>query len=59
MELKSQSILGACLDVSEYESATFTKLETENLPEDLAYLYGSDKSSVDTAYCRLDPRSQV
>ena len=41
--IKSQSILGACLDVSEYESSTFTKLETENLPEDLAYLYGSDK----------------
>ena len=41
--IKAQSILGACLDVSEYESSTFTKLETESLPEDLAYLYGSDK----------------
>ena len=41
--IKSQSILGACLDVSEYESSTFTKLETENLPEELAYFYDSDK----------------
>lgn len=41
--IKAQSILGACLDVSEYESSTFTKLETENLPEELAYLYDSDK----------------
>ena len=40
--IEAQSILGACLDVSEYESSTFTKLETRNLPEELAYLYGSE-----------------
>jgi len=38
--IKAQSILGACLDVSEYESSTFTSLETRNVPEELAYLYG-------------------
>jgi D-3-phosphoglycerate dehydrogenase / 2-oxoglutarate reductase len=38
--IKAQSILGACLDVSEYESSTFTSLETRNVLEELAYLYG-------------------
>jgi len=40
--LKSKSVLGACLDVSEYESSTFTSLETGNVPDELAYLYGSE-----------------
>jgi len=41
--LKSHRILGACLDVSEYESSTFTKLEAENAPLDLQFLYDSDR----------------
>jgi len=41
--IEAQSILGACLDVSEYESSTFTKLETGSPPEELVYLYGSDR----------------
>ena len=40
--IKAQSILGACLDVSEYESSSFTKLEAGIPSEDLAYLYDSD-----------------
>ena len=40
--IKAQSILGACLDVSEYESSTFMCLETGSVPDELAYLYGSN-----------------
>jgi len=40
--IKSQNILGACLDVSEYESSSFTKLEAGIHSEELAYLYDSD-----------------
>jgi len=36
-------IKGACLDVSEYESSTFMKLDTEEVPEPLKYLLESDK----------------
>lgn len=39
--LKSGKIKGACLDVLEYEKASFEKIETENL--DLKYLLSSEK----------------
>jgi len=39
--LKAGKVKGACLDVLEYEKASFEKLETEN--EDLKYLLESDK----------------
>lgn len=42
--LKSGKIKGACLDVLEYEKASFEKLETEN--EDLKYLLESEKTIV-------------
>jgi len=41
--LETGSLLGACLDVSEYESSTFTKLESQSIPEDLQYLYSSNR----------------
>jgi len=42
--LKSGKVKGACLDVLEYEKASFEKLETEN--EDLKYLLESEKTIV-------------
>lgn len=42
--LKSGKIKGACLDVLEYEKASFENLETEN--EDLQYLLESEKTIV-------------
>jgi D-3-phosphoglycerate dehydrogenase len=42
--LKSGKVKGACLDVLEYEKASFENLETEN--EDLQYLLESEKSIV-------------
>lgn len=42
--LKSGKVKGACLDVLEYEKASFENLETEN--EDLRYLLKSDKAIV-------------
>jgi D-3-phosphoglycerate dehydrogenase len=42
--LKSGKIKGACLDVLEYEKASFENLETEN--EDLKYLLESEKTIV-------------
>ena len=39
--LKSGKIKGACLDVLEYEQASFEKIETEN--QDLKYLLSSEK----------------
>ena len=41
--LKSGKILGACLDVIEYESTSFSTSFKDNLPEDLHYLFQSDK----------------
>ena len=41
--IKAQSILGACLDVSEYESSSFAKLEEGTPSEELLYLYDSDR----------------
>ncbi|UFH30274.1 2-hydroxyacid dehydrogenase [Chryseobacterium sp. C-71] len=42
--LKSGKVKGACLDVLEYEKASFENLETEN--EDLQYLLNSEKAIV-------------
>lgn len=42
--LKSGKVKGACLDVLEYEKASFEKLETED--EDLKYLLESEKTIV-------------
>ncbi|MCT2408257.1 2-hydroxyacid dehydrogenase [Chryseobacterium antibioticum] len=42
--LKSGKVKGACLDVLEYEKASFENLETEN--EDLQYLLKSEKTIV-------------
>ena len=39
--IESGKVLGACLDVLEYEKASFENLETEN--QDLEYLLDSDK----------------
>ncbi|MCX7744932.1 MAG: hydroxyacid dehydrogenase [Flavobacteriales bacterium] len=36
--IKTGKISGACLDVLEYESASFEKLEREQLPDDFKYL---------------------
>lgn len=42
-ELKSGKVLGACLDVLEYESLSFEKVENSNIPEALDYLIHSEK----------------
>jgi len=41
--LKTQKILGACLDVLEYETKSFEKINEKKLPEDFIYLTQSDK----------------
>jgi D-3-phosphoglycerate dehydrogenase len=41
--LKSGKILGACLDVLEYEAVSFEDIPKENIPEDLRYLFESNK----------------
>lgn len=41
--LKSGKVLGAALDVIEYESLSFENLEDKNLPEPFQYLISSDK----------------
>ena len=41
--LKSGKVRGACLDVLEYETVSFEKLDTQSLPEDFQYLIQSDK----------------
>jgi D-3-phosphoglycerate dehydrogenase / 2-oxoglutarate reductase len=43
LHLKSGKVLGACLDVLEYESLSFEKLDKEKLPEAFQYLIESDK----------------
>jgi D-3-phosphoglycerate dehydrogenase len=42
--LKSGKVLGAALDVIEYESLSFENLEGEKLPEPFQYLISSDKA---------------
>ena len=41
--LKSGKVLGACLDVLEYESLSFENLDSASLPEPFQYLINSDK----------------
>ena len=41
--LQKGKILGACLDVLEYEKSSFEQLHKEQLPENFAYLVQSDK----------------
>lgn len=41
--LKAERVLGACLDVLEYETKSFEKIETNKLPEDFQYLISSEK----------------
>ncbi|MBK7855556.1 MAG: hydroxyacid dehydrogenase [Bacteroidetes bacterium] len=41
--MQSGKVLGACLDVLEYESTSFEKLDKENLPEAFQYLINSNK----------------
>ena len=41
--IKSGKVLGACLDVLEYELASFEKLDIHQLPEAFQYLIKSDK----------------
>lgn len=40
--MKSGKVLGACLDVLEYETSSFEKIDKENLPEDFIYLSKCD-----------------
>ena len=41
--LASGKVLGACLDVLEYESVSFENINTQNVPEPFRYLIQSDK----------------
>jgi D-3-phosphoglycerate dehydrogenase len=41
--LKSGKIIGACLDVLEYETSSFSTSFNDSLPDDLKYLFQSDK----------------
>jgi len=40
--LKSKKVLGACLDVLEYESLSFETLDTRQLPEPMQYLLSAE-----------------
>ncbi len=42
-QMKSGKILGACLDVLEYESVSFEKINSATFPEPLKWLINSDK----------------
>lgn len=42
--LRNDKVLGACLDVLEYEKSSFEKLETEDLPEAFKYLIHSERT---------------
>ncbi len=41
--LKNELVLGACLDVLEYETKSFETINSEELPEDFKYLTQSDQ----------------
>lgn len=41
--LKSKKVLGACLDVLEFETKSFETINSNKLPEDFKYLASSDK----------------
>ena len=40
--LKNKKVLGACLDVLEYETKSFEQIKTEKLPEDYQYLINAE-----------------
>lgn len=40
--LKNKKVLGACLDVLEYETKSFEKINTNKLPKDFQYLIGAE-----------------
>lgn len=42
-QIKNGKILGACLDVLEYEKSSFEKMFQDELPEDFEFLVGSPK----------------
>ena len=42
--LKSGKVLGACLDVLEYETVSFESLDQNSFPEPFKYLIGSDRT---------------
>ncbi len=42
-QMKSGKILGACLDVLEYETVSFEQINNEDLPEPFRFLISSDK----------------
>lgn len=42
-EMESGKVLGACLDVLEYESVSFEKIDPSKIPQPLQYLIKSDK----------------
>jgi D-3-phosphoglycerate dehydrogenase len=42
--LKTGKVLGACLDVLEYESVSFEQINSGEIPEPLSYLIQSDKT---------------
>jgi len=42
--LKSKKILGCGLDVLEYEKSSFEKMDIENIPEDLKYLFEAENA---------------
>lgn len=41
--VENKKVLGACLDVLEYESVSFENIDTRNLPEPFKYLINSDR----------------
>lgn len=41
--IKNKKVLGACLDVLEYESISFENIDAEKFPEPFKYLINSDK----------------
>lgn len=40
--LKNKKVLGACLDVLEYESVSFEQVESDNIPEPMKYILSSE-----------------
>ncbi|MGB0881820.1 MAG: NAD(P)-dependent oxidoreductase, partial [Vicingaceae bacterium] len=40
--LKNKTVLGACLDVLEYETKSFETINAEDLPEDFKYLTNAE-----------------
>ena len=42
--MRKGKVLGACLDVLEYEKASFENLTAEGLPKEMQYLIDSEKT---------------